>query len=183
MPKHQPNRKPARRVDLIEEPKIRQSLEDDQIANEPVILASRHNFQPPLGVCKPQKQDPILQAARPLVAAESYKTVAGFCNPLGIAPVFSCNVHFVTDALNQGQCVGAMYAVGRYGLMAKVPLWMNGSNGQILVQIQDKNIDFKEWLDTLPAPTGSVIRRRRIRTSSTVVSRNRSAFPHQEFAG
>ena len=134
----------------------RQQLEAAQLTNQPVIHTSRHHFQPPLTFSRPQKRDPLLKAARRVLGAESYKTFQGFCNPLFIEPLFSCDVGFILDALQAGGTVVCMYAIGRYGMMAKVPLMLGTVNDEVWVQDRNRFVPLKEWLTTLPAPVCSV---------------------------
>ena len=143
--------------DPVKEMKRRQELEGFQVVDRPVILASRHNFQPRLSFSVPQKHDPILAAAQPILGAFSYSTFAGFCNPLGIEPLFSTDAVFLHQAIAYGVPSTAMYAIGRYGFMAKVRLYLNPINcRQVLVQDQESFFDLHDWLQTLPLPTQSI---------------------------
>ena len=134
----------------------RSRLEAAQVVDRPIILASRHNFQPPLSFSISQDHDPILNAARPVLGAFSYKTFAGFCNPLFIEPLFSVDAVFLHQAAEYGAPMMAMYAIGRYGMMARVPLFTDPINGQVLVQDGQTFSDLEAWLQTLPPPTGSL---------------------------
>lgn len=132
----------------IAEARVR--LEESQVNAEPVVLASRHNFSPALSFCKPQKRDPTLAIAKPVLGQFSYTTFAGFVNPLHIEPLFSCDA----TMLHEGAV--AMYAVGRYGLMARVPLMLNPEGG-VSVLRGDHVQDLGEWLEGLAEPVCSVV--------------------------
>ena len=49
-----------------------------------------------------------------------------------------------------------MYAITRYGLVAKVPLLLDPTTQRILVHDDDQVLDFEIWLQTLPPATCSV---------------------------
>ena len=134
----------------------RRRLEALQAVDRPIILASRYNFSPALTFSLHQKHDPILQAAYPTLHNFSYSTFAGCMNPLEIEPLFSDDAVFLHQAMFYGSAASAMYAIGRYGMIAKVRLFINASDGQVFVQDQEKHIDLEEWLKTLPPPVGSV---------------------------
>ena len=61
-------------------------------------------------------QDPILPLAKAALRAYSYSTFGGFFIPFHIEPLSSCNAAFLWSGAVD------MYAIGQYGLMAKVPL-------------------------------------------------------------
>lgn len=107
--KHSSTR-PSRRAQKLTPEQIAEAgacLEEAQVTTEPVILASRHKFNPALSFCKPQKHDPILQLAKPVLGQFSYSAFAGFVDSLHIEPLFSC------DAKMLYRGAVAMYAIGR----------------------------------------------------------------------
>ena len=116
----------------------RRRLEALQAVDRPIILASRYNFSPALTFSRHQKHDPILQAAYPILHNFSYSTFAGYMNPLEIEPLFSDDAVFLHQAMFYGCAASAMYAIGRYGMIAKVRLFINASDGQVFVQDQLK---------------------------------------------
>lgn len=133
-------------------------LESLQVATSPMIELSRHSFRPPLSFSLHQRHDPILQAVYPILHNFSYSTLAGYCNPLEIEPLFSTNANFLLDAIRHGVPASAMYVIGRYGFVAKVRLFMHSWNGrdhQILAQDGDKFLNLTQWLDTIPHPYGT----------------------------
>ena len=135
----------------------RQRLEDLQLVDRPIVLASRHNFNPPLSFSAPQGHDRILATAKQAMKTYSNSSFSGFCNPLNIEPLFSVNVVFLHQAMLADVAPSAMYAIGRYGLMAKVHLYLNPvNNSQVLVQDQQTFVDLKEWLKSLPSPTCNI---------------------------
>lgn len=119
----------------------RARLEERQLASQPIILGSRHNFRPALAFSLPQKHDPILNLTKPILRSHSYSTFAGFVNPLHIEPLFSCDVAY----LYSGSI--AMYAIGRYGMMAKVPLMLSTEGGVLVLQ-GDHFVEFTPWLES-----------------------------------
>ncbi|KAK6386442.1 hypothetical protein LTR65_009043 [Meristemomyces frigidus] len=134
-------------------------FEAAQVTTQPIVLASRHNFDPPLSFSKPQGHDPILQAAKPIIGTCSYRTFAGFLNPLHIEPLFSWDARWLSYATDIGSSTVAMYAIGRSGMMAKVPM-MLVPGGEVLVQVDAGVTELGEWLKTLPASTFSLTGKR-----------------------
>lgn len=133
----------------------RRRLEAAQIIDRPITMLSRHNFQPPLSFSLHQKHDPILQAAYSILYDFSYSTFAAYLNPLEIEPLFTDDAVFLHQALLYGTPASAMYAIGRFGFIAKVRLFMMPWSGQIFVQDQEEFVELTEWLKTLPPPYGS----------------------------
>ena len=131
-------------------------LEALQAVDRPIVLASRYNFAPPLTFSLHQKHDPILQAAYPILYKFSYATFAGYMNPLEIEPLFSDDAVFLRQAIFYGAAASAMYAIGRYGMIAEVRLFINARSGQVFVQDQERLIELEEWLKTLPPPVGTI---------------------------
>lgn len=139
----------ARPVDPAQAAGARGRLEEEQVTKQPIILASRHNFHLALSFSISQAHDPILQLAKPILRSSSYSTFAGYANPLHIEPLFSC------DASSLWSGAVAMYAVGRYGLIAKIPL-MLGDSGGVSVLAEDHVEELAGWLESLPPPICSV---------------------------
>ena len=131
-------------------------LEAAQIVDRPIIMMSRHNFEPPLTFNLHQKHDPILQAAYPILHDFAHATFTNWCNPLEIEPLFSDDAVFLHQAMLYGAPTCGMYAIARYGFIAKVRLFLHAWNGQVFVQDKDNFIVLGEWLSTLPPAVGTV---------------------------
>jgi hypothetical protein len=131
-------------------------LEVLQYVDRPITLISRHNFDPPLTFCRPHKKDPILAAATLVIRRFSYRTFIDFCNPLFIEPLSSQDKTYLHDAASSGLPVSGVYVIHRVGLMAKVPLLLIPTSGQVMVLDQESFQDLEEWLEALPQNVCSV---------------------------
>ncbi|KAK5117124.1 hypothetical protein LTR85_009055 [Meristemomyces frigidus] len=104
-----------------------------------------------LSFSKPQRQDLILQTAKPVIGRFCTHTFAGFLNPLHIEPLFSSDATWLAQGPATGPSRVAMYAIGRPNLMAKLPLLLAPS-GEVMVQIHRDRQELSEWLESLPVP-------------------------------
>ena len=130
------------------------------MTTRPVVLVSRHDFITPLTFYLPRSKDPILQTANGILRRFNQATLSRFQNPLELEPLFEMWESASELRVPKHRVSSVeMFAIGRVGMMATVPLYMDNYWG-VRVKLDGLSMTLSAWLESLDEPSCDILGQR-----------------------